>query len=296
MDTRSLPAWYARHGRHDLPWRLTRDRWAVFVSEVMLQQTPVSRVLTRWDRFMTRWPDPASCAASSLDDILREWQGLGYPRRARALHETAGIVATTGWPEDEAGLRALPGIGEYTGRALLWLTGDATSPPPRDINLTRVAARSGSGKEAWEVPPRDLDGVVATALPPRMQARDYILALFDVGALHCKAIPVCAGCPLARGCASRDRLAAAPPPPSPRRQAAYHGSDRQLRGALLRAVLEARPGIELTEIDTMAVPAAARPGAIEAALRGLAADGLIPGHLAPADRQAPRRGTIPPHG
>src|SRR3977135_2549979 len=104
MWAEPLPGWFAEPGRPHLPWRQTTDPWRVLVSEVMLQQTSVSRVLPRWDHFLRRWPDAAACAAADLDDVLREWQGLGYPRRARALWLTAARVAVAGWPADEAGL------------------------------------------------------------------------------------------------------------------------------------------------------------------------------------------------
>src|SRR5258707_8030026 len=94
--TSGLSAWYAARGRHDLPWRHTRDPWAVLVSEVMLQQTSVARVLPRWHSFLERWPDPQRCAEATLDDVLREWTGLGYPRRAKALHATATTVSEDG--------------------------------------------------------------------------------------------------------------------------------------------------------------------------------------------------------
>src|SRR5438445_11742976 len=111
MWARGLATWYASYGRHRLPWRQTRDPWPVLVSEVMLQQTPVGRVLPRWGPFVERWPDAGTLAAASLGDVLRAWQGLGYPRRARDLRRCAGIIAANGWPPHEAGLLALPGVG-----------------------------------------------------------------------------------------------------------------------------------------------------------------------------------------
>src|SRR5580700_3125367 len=114
--TRGLARWYEVHGRHDLPWRATADPWAILVSEVMLQQTQVARVSGRWESFLARWPTPGTCAAVPLADVLREWQGLGYPRRARALHDTARLVSAAGWPDTESGLRSLPGVGAYTAR------------------------------------------------------------------------------------------------------------------------------------------------------------------------------------
>jgi A/G-specific adenine glycosylase len=271
-----LAAWYAAEGRHHLPWRRTRDPWRVLVSEVMLQQTPVSRVLPRWERFVERWPVPESCAAATLDDVLREWDGLGYPRRAVALWRCAAIVAGSGWPRDEPGLRTLPGIGVYTARALLTLAFGEPSPPARDVNLTRVAARCFLGAES--APPRALDQALVAARPAAMGAREWTLALFDVGALLCRRRAVrCERCPLAAGCRSRQRLEGGVPP-APRRQPAYPGSMRQLRGAVLRAML-ACPDLAAPDLEHRVahLPAARRPGAVAEALWGLRRDGLIPG-------------------
>lgn len=264
------------NGRHDLPWRRTRDPWAVLVSEVMLQQTPVSRVLGRWRRFLDRWPSPEACAAAGLDEVLREWDGLGYPRRAGGLWRCAHAVSSFGWPADEAGLRALPGIGAYTARALLCLALDRPGPPARDVNLGRVAARSFLGVEA--APGGRLDAALARQRPEDFGWRDYTQALFDVGALLCRRRSVaCDRCPLAAGCLSRHRLEAGVPA-TPRRQPPYPGSMRQLRGAVLREML-ARPGQSLAELEraAAAVPAAARPGAVRKALDGLRRDALLPG-------------------
>jgi A/G-specific adenine glycosylase len=278
--TSGLTSWYAVKGRHHLPWRLTRDPWAVLVSEVMLQQTSVARVLPRWEAFMRRWPQPADCAAAGLPDVLREWSGLGYPRRARALWQTATEVAAHGWPEDEAGLRRLPGVGPYTARALLWFASGAAGPPPRDVNLGRVAARAGLGAEPHEVTAARLDAELLAARPPGMPPRDYAFALFDLGATVCLARrPRCDECPIAAGCAARERLQTGPPPPSARRQAAYAGSLRRLRGAILREMLGADPPRDQLELDERVrdIPAAARPGAVAQALEGLRRDGLLPG-------------------
>jgi A/G-specific adenine glycosylase len=272
--TADLAAWYAKAGRHDLPWRRTRDPWAVLVSEVMLQQTPVARVLPRWQRFLDRWPTPATCAAAALDDVLREWEGLGYPRRAVALWRCAAAVASAGWPQDEAGLRALPGVGPYTARALLCLALDRPGAPARDVNLGRVAARCLLGAET--APGARLDAALSAHRPAAMSWRDYTLALFDVGALLCRRRSVsCDRCPLAPGCASRERLAGGVPP-ARRKQAPYPGSMRQLRGAVLRALL-ARPDLDLTGLEraVATVPAASRPGAVAEALAGLRRDGLL---------------------
>src|SRR5438105_3241138 len=200
MWTTGLARWYAGHGRHDLPWRHTRDPWPVLVSEVMLQQTQVVRVRGRWESFLDRWPTPAACAADPMAEVLRFWQGLGYPRRARGLWLTAASVEAVGWPRTEQGLRALPGIGQYTARALLTLAMGQSSSPPLDVNLSRVAARAALGRHPRDSQRADIERAVVQGRPRTLDARDYTLALFDVGALHCRAIPRCSGCPLARRC------------------------------------------------------------------------------------------------
>jgi A/G-specific adenine glycosylase len=272
--TAGLAAWYAAGGRHLLPWRRTRDPWAVLVSEVMLQQTPVARVLPRWSRFLERWPTPESCAGASLDEVLREWDGLGYPRRAAALWGSATMIAAGGWPSDETGLRSLPGVGPYTARALLCLAFDRPGAPARDVNLGRVAARCYLGVET--APGARLDAALEAHRPASMSWRDYTLALFDVGALLCRRrTAACDRCPLAPDCASRARLAEGVEAP-PRKQAPYAGSMRQLRGAVLRAML-ARPELSVAELEraVAAIPAAARPGAVAEALAALRREGLL---------------------
>jgi A/G-specific adenine glycosylase len=252
----------------------------------MLQQTSVARVLGRWEGFLERWPDPASCAAEPLVEILRFWVGLGYPRRARALWEAAAMISAAGWPVDEAGLRQLPGVGAYTARALLVLAFGAEGPPPQDVNVSRVAARALLGVELHQVSGRDLDYALDARRVGGLSARDQTLALFDVGATICTArTPRCGACPLRRRCLSAARLQVSPPPPTPRRRPAYAGSLRQLRGAVLTALLRPAPPRTLAELEEhlAGLALAAAPGAVEAAVAGLRADALIP----PAPRNDP---------
>jgi A/G-specific adenine glycosylase len=275
MWSDGIDTWYAAHGRHDLPWRQTTDPWAVLVSELMLQQTSVARVLPRWERFVRRWPDPVSCASAPLEAVLREWQGLGYPRRARWLWLIAGRVSEGGWPDGEDGLRTLPGVGRYTARALLAFSDigtDAGSPPPCDVNIGRVAARAALGREPHELAPSVLDRTIAGGRPRSLAVREYAYAMFDVGAIHCRAIPRCDTCALEAVCALRGNGT-----PVARRRGAppYRGSLRELRGTILAAALAdvQRDGAALVEAG-MRVPGATAERCLEA-VSGLIADGLL---------------------
>ena len=232
---RSLLAWYAENGR-DLPWRQTREPYAVLVSEVMLQQTQVARVLERWPAWLERWPTADALAASSAADVLREWVGLGYNRRALRLREACAVVARDGWPED---LTALPGVGPYTAAALRAFAFDEPVVPV-DTNVSRVFARLGE----------PLTG------PPELGH-----ALMDLGATICTArAPRCERCPLA-ACPSRGRVR----PPTRRRgpRERFEDSDRFVRGRVVAALAAGEP---------LPVFPAER---LEPALAGLARDGLI---------------------
>jgi len=274
--TRGLARWYEASGRHDLPWRGTADPWAILVSEVMLQQTQVNRVVGRWEAFLARWPTAEACAAAPLRDVLREWQGLGYPRRARALHDTAQVVAASGWPATEAGLRTLPGVGPYTARALRILAFGAGGPPPHDVNIARVTARAAVGTEPAQMRRASIDERLVAGQPRRMSAREYTYALFDVGALHCRARPRCLGCPLASGCASRLRLTT-PTPPSGRTAIRFRGSIRELRGAVLRTMLADPAPASLDELQARAgaVATGRDRGDVAAALEALVRERLV---------------------
>jgi A/G-specific adenine glycosylase len=199
-----LRDWFARHGR-DLPWRRTRDPYAILVSEVMLQQTQVARVVPRYLDWLQRWPTIHSLAAASTAEVIRAWQGLGYNRRAVTLHRTAQVVAERGWPND---LTELPGVGPYTAAAI---GNFALGRPvlPVDVNVRRVLERTG--------------GEFAPAAAQ---------ALFDLGATVCLArVPRCGECPLAQTCPSRGRTYE-----PKRKQGSFEGSFRQRRAAFLRRV------------------------------------------------------------
>jgi A/G-specific adenine glycosylase len=224
----TLLAWFREHGR-DLPWRRTRDPYAILVSEVMLQQTQVERVVPRYLAWLERWPNAAALAAAPLGDVIREWQGLGYNRRAVTLHRAAQRIAADGWPED---LTELPGVGRYTADAVAaFALGAAVLP--EDTNVRRVQERTGHrfGPECAQ-------------------------ALMDLGATVCLArVPRCSACPLAPRCPSRGRRY------EPiRRQGRFEGSFRQRRAGVLCAVAE-RP-TPAAELDRDAVAALERDGLV----------------------------------
>jgi A/G-specific adenine glycosylase len=223
-----LLAWFARQGR-DLPWRSTRDPYAILVSEVMAQQTQVERVVPRWRRWLERWPTVAALAGASPADVIREWQGLGYNRRALALHRAAQHVAAHGWPGD---LTELPGVGRYTADAVACF---AFGEPvlPVDVNVRRVSERTGHAFSA------------AAAQ-----------ALMDLGATVCLArVPRCGLCPLATACPSRGRRYEAE-----RRQGPFQGSFRQRRAETLRLIAAAARRLE--ELDAEVVRSLERDGLV----------------------------------
>lgn len=209
-----LLAWFSQNGR-DLPWRDTRDPYAILVSEIMLQQTQVSRVIERWTAWLERWPTVEALAAASTADVVRAWSGLGYNRRAVNLQRAARAVAETGaFPRTPEGLRALPGVGPYTASAIGCFAFDAQLTTV-DVNVRRVLTRA-LGQEG--------------APPPPGSAWEWNQALFDLGATVCLArVPRCEVCPLAAGCPSRGMRF------EPQRtQGPFAGSSRARRSALVR--------------------------------------------------------------
>jgi A/G-specific adenine glycosylase len=230
-----LLAWFAAHER-DLPWRRTKEPYAILVSEVMSQQTQVERVVPRWRRWLERWPTVEALASATAADVIREWQGLGYNRRALALHRAAQQVARRGWPDD---LTELPGVGRYTADAVACF---AFGRPvlPVDVNVRRVSERTG----------HSFSPVAAQAL-------------MDLGKTVCLArIPRCGACPLAAACPSQGSRFE-----PTRRQGAFEGSFRQRRATALRAVVSgskpedaeavaslARDGLVLTDGEVVSLP------------------------------------------
>jgi A/G-specific adenine glycosylase len=228
MET-ALLAWFAESGR-DLPWRETRDPYAILVSEVMLQQTQVERVIPHYLGWLERWPSAEALAAASPADVIREWQGLGYNRRGLNLHRAARQIAAAGWPED---LTELPGVGPYTAAAVASFA-FRRAVLPVDTNVRRVQERTGHEFS-----------------PSAGQA------LMDLGATVCLArIPRCGVCPLADGCPSRGRRY------EPlRKQSRFEGSFRQRRARTLRLVADGdRP---IGELDSEAVQSLLRDGLVQ---------------------------------
>ena len=228
--------WYAGAAR-DLPWRRPGvDAWAVLVSEVMLQQTPVARVEPVWREWVARWPTPAALAGASPAEVIRAWGKLGYPRRALRLRETAaGIVERHGGvvPSSVAELEALPGIGTYTARAVACF-GHGQVQPVVDTNVRRVVTRLLHGRaEAGTARAADLGDVAALAPAVEERAVRFSVAVMELGALVCVAgTPRCGACPVRDSCAWR--LAGCPPHEGPpRRVQRFTGTDRQVRGRLL---------------------------------------------------------------
>ena len=223
-----LLAWFAVEGR-DLPWRRTRDPYAIHVSEVMLQQTQVDRVVPRYLAWLERWPTAEALAAASPAEVIRAWQGLGYNRRALHLHRAAQRIAADGWPDD---LTELPGVGRYTADAIACFA-LGRDVIPVDTNVARLRERTG----------RDFDAACAQAL-------------MDLGATVCLArVPRCQACPLAAGCPSRGRRY------EPlRKQGRFEGSFRQRRGQTLRLVAERSR--RLAELDPSAVAALEQEGLV----------------------------------
>jgi A/G-specific adenine glycosylase len=222
----------------DLPWRRTRDPWSILVAEVMLQQTQVRRVIPKWFAFLHEFPTPEACAVSQLGDVLIAWMGLGYPRRGANLHRTAVAVVRDHagrLPDDLTALRALPGVGPYTARAVLAFAYEHDVAVV-DTNIARVLARVGAAR----LTPSRVQRIADELVPPGA-GWVWNQALMDLGATVCRPRPTCDVCPLATVCTWHR---AGHPPPDPAiasagvsaRQPPYVGSDRQARGDVLRAV------------------------------------------------------------
>ncbi|MDE2933808.1 MAG: A/G-specific adenine glycosylase [Chloroflexota bacterium] len=272
---RALGRWYRANGRHDLPWRLTRDPYAVLVSEVMLQQTQVERVRSRYEAWLARWPTAASLAAATTAAVIREWSGLGYNRRAVNLQRAAreALERFGRIPLEEAKLRSLPGVGPYTAAAVACFAGGRRTAA-LDTNVARVVARAvlgeGRAKAPYGVELRE----AAEAWLPARGARAHQLAVMDLGATVCKASsPACEVCPLARGCSW---LAAGQPesrPAVPKGTAVpFESTARFARGRIVAMLAEGSP---LTAGEVAARLPEEHRAACEGYLEALARDGIV---------------------
>jgi A/G-specific adenine glycosylase len=287
----AVSRWYSANAR-DLPWRRPdATPWSILVSEVMLQQTPVSRVLPAHEAWLRRWPDPASLAAASPADAVRQWDRLGYPRRAVRLHASARLITTRFAGEVPASpdqLRTLPGVGAYTAAAVSSFAFGGRHAV-LDTNVRRVLARLVSGAALPALGPTAAERQLAERLLPadgRLAAR-WSVGVMELGALVCTASrPRCGDCPLAAQCTwvRQGR------PEAPYRRAApgYHGSDRQCRGELL-AVLRRAPGPVAADVLAAAWPDAAQRSR---AVGGLIDDGLVT-HSADGSFSLPGEAALP---
>lgn len=265
--------WYTSNAR-DLPWRRPgAGAWAVLVSEVMLQQTPVARVLPAYDAWLSRWPTPVSLAASSVADALRMWGRLGYPRRALRLHASARAIAERHGgevPDSIEALLALPGVGSYTAAAVATFA-FGQRHVVLDTNVRRVITRMAGGRDRPPAHPSRLEVQLAEALLPTdlNLAVRWSAAVMELGALVCTASgPRCAGCPVRAGCAWH--RAGCPVTSVRRTGQRFDGTDRQCRGRLLAVLREAGEPVPTARFDSVWGDAQQR----SRALASLVADGL----------------------
>jgi A/G-specific adenine glycosylase len=273
----AITGWYEAHAR-DLPWRRPgTSPWAVLVSEVMLQQTPVSRVLPAYHAWLARWPAPPALAAAPAADAVRQWGRLGYPRRALRLHEAARIITARHGgevPAELADLRALPGVGAYTAAAVASFA-FRQRHAVLDTNVRRVLARLFTGQGLPGPAPTMAEVTFAESLlpaEPELAAR-WSVAVMELGALVCTAAaPRCADCPVAATCAWRE--AGRPAATGRRPVQAYQGTDRQCRGRLLAVLRDASEPVPRATLDLAWPDEAQRTRA----LASLLADGLAEFH------------------
>jgi A/G-specific adenine glycosylase len=248
MDVGALLDWYAGV-RRPLPWRFTRDPYALLVSEVMLQQTQAPRVVPYYERWLSRFPDVDALAVAPVRDVLALWSGLGYNRRALALQRAAAVVSSSGWPSD---LESLPGVGPHTAAAVSSFAWDAQVAAV-DTNVRRVLSR----RDGVELSGRALAARAASLLPAG-RAAEFNQAMMELGATVCRPrVPVCGECPVAAGCHGP-----LPPTPPSRPRVRFEDTDRWARGRVIAALLAGE------------VPPVSGER-LERALAGLERDGLI---------------------
>jgi A/G-specific adenine glycosylase len=272
---RPLLRWYDEHAR-DLPWRRTSATpWGVLVSEFMLQQTPVARVLPVYDAWLERWPVPADLAAEPSGEAIRAWGRLGYPRRAIRLHAAATVITerhSGQVPDDYDALRALPGVGDYTASAVLAFA-FGRRQPVLDTNVRRVLARVVSGDELPPVAVTVAEKAAARGLLPADEptAATWSVALMELGALVCTAAaPRCGACPVRTVCAWQAAGHPAYDGP-PRRGQAWAGTDRHCRGRLMALAREAEGSVSAPAMER----AWPEPEQRARCLAALVVDGLL---------------------
>ena len=269
MFEKEITSWFKRNKR-DLPWRKT-DAWGVLVSEFMLQQTPVNRVLPIYEEWMKRWPTAASLAKATPAQVITAWGRLGYPRRALRLHECAKEITTNlggKIPENEAELRALPGIGEYTAAAIAAFAFEKRSLV-LDINIRRLYARLFDGVETPTQAATKVEKSRYEELIPKREPHVWAAASMELGAVICTSqAPKCGICPVAHVCAWRSLDY--PKSDVVKRRQTWHGTDRQCRGTIVQALRE-------NEVLTKSQIAQLWdvPSQLEKALLTLLDDGLI---------------------
>ncbi len=256
-DADAILAWY-RAVRRDLPWRRTTDPYRILVSEVMLQQTQVARVVPYYEAWLERFPSAAVLASAPAADVLRLWSGLGYNRRALALQAACAVVARDGWPADVDRLKALPGVGPYTAAAVASFAFGVQAAAV-DTNVRRVIERlDRRARRPPELARR------AQALVPDGRAADWNQAMMELGATVCAGrSPDCDACPAA-SCRSRGRLEIAPTARRSGGSVRFEDTDRFVRGRVVAALVAGER-----------LPDGFEPGRLERALAGLARDGLV---------------------
>lgn len=267
--------WYPHQAR-DLPWRRPEATpWQIMVSEFMLQQTPVSRVLRPWRQWVDRWPTPDDLAASSAGEAVRAWGRLGYPRRALRLHQAATFIAEKYGgkvPDDLGTLRSLPGVGAYTAAAICSFAYRQRHVVV-DTNVRRLLTRVAVGLAYPAPTPTAAETELAEAFLPRTRERaaTWAVASMELGALICTArSPQCTVCPVRNDCAWRQAGYPAWDGP-PRRGQGYAGTDRQCRGAILQGLRERDQPMSMADLETLWAMTEQR----ERAVASLLADGLV---------------------
>jgi len=267
-----ITQWFAKNKR-ERPWRATTP-WGVMVSEFMLQQTPVARVLPKWIEWMERWPTPAELGKATPAQVITAWGRLGYPRRALRLHESAKIIArdfNNEVPENEEVLRSLPGIGDYTAAAISAFA-FGTNTLVMDVNIRRVLVRVLDGKEHPTSSPTVRERESRLSILPRVNADNWAAATMELGALICTSKnPSCNDCPVISQCKWRKN--GYPQTELVRKSQDWHGTDRKCRGTVVQALRE-NESLTLSAIKKLWP----EESQVEKALETLLADHLIEEH------------------